>query len=147
MGRLEAAVYLISLWRLWQEKKRKKRGFFPPPTHSTHNLFPLLSITTVNLEYISIKTNGVILQIHYESGIWLRTIEIRQAHAFKNAFSLQPACCLCSCSTARFSSVKFAATSVEWRPFSFPSMQDHPRLQGVYNKFIKSPISPLAIQK
>jgi len=55
------------------------------------NLFPLLSTTTVNLEYISIKTNGVILQTHYESRIWLSTTDVHQTHAFKNALSLQPA--------------------------------------------------------
>lgn len=46
----------FSLKTAVEEFKKKKSFFFPPPTHSMHNLFPLLSSTTVNLEYVSIKT-------------------------------------------------------------------------------------------
>lgn len=114
-----------------------------------HNLFPLLSTTTRNLEDISIKTNGVKLQTHYEGGIWVSTTEIRQTRALKNTFSAQPARCLCFSSPARFSSVKLAKKFHGMEVF-FPLFPFHatppPTHKGLCDKFINSPIIPLPIR-
>lgn len=79
-----------------------------------------------------------------ESRIWLSTTEIHPTHAFRNTLSVQPACCLRHCSTARLQSVNSLQQMppFEQRPFSSPPALHNPSLQRAHEKLTMSLIIP-----
>lgn len=79
-------------------------------------------------------------RLNNENRIWLSTTKIHPTHAFKNTLSLQPACCLRPCSTARLQSVNRLQQThaVEHRPFSSPPARHNPNLQRAHEKLTMS---------
>lgn len=83
-----------------------------------------------------------------ESRIWLSTTKIHPTHAFRNTLSLQPACCLRPCSTARLQSVNRLQqmSAVEHRLFCSSPAHHNPNLQRACEKPTMLPLVILPIQ-